>query len=269
MLSDVNRVQEQFLAVTWEADEDVGEQIAAVEQRAQDLREQLDDEVEATQLGMTVEVIAHEFDHSIQEIRQRLKQLHRWGEVNPDLAAIVRQLRTAFEHLDGFLTLFTPLQRRLYRTASTFSGSDLAAYLGRLFGQRLDEAGIELKVTPEFRATEIKGFPSTYYPVLVNLVDNAIWWLKGCPSRVITLHRSAGFLRVADTGPGVDARDRETVFKRGFSMKPRGRGLGLTIARDAMKHIGGNVRVAEVDGGAEFVIQLPPSALVEDEDADR
>lgn len=265
-LSDFRRMAEQLEAVTWEPEGDALEQLTALQQSAEDLREQLDDELEAAQLGMTVEVISHEFGHTITDIRQLLRELNEWADRNSSLAVLLKQLRDAFHHLDAYLTLFTPLQRRLYRTSTVFTGADIASYLRRLFRQSLLDGEISLVISNQFERTEIQGYPSTYYPIFVNLLDNAIWWLKGQTNATVRLTTNAGALLVVDNGPGVLSEDRDIVFERRFSLKPGGRGLGLTISRDSIRKVGGDLRVDDTDNGATFRIILPKDALRERED---
>ena len=102
------------------------------------------------------------------------------------------------------------------------------------------------------------GFPSSFYPVFVNLVDNAIFWLsqqnpeRG--ARCLTLDEEGGTLLVADTGPGIDIRDREAIFEFGFSRKPGGRGMGLHIGRETLRRVGFDLRLIDSDEGATFGI---------------
>ena len=89
----------------------------------------------------------------------------------------------------------------------------------------------------------------------MNLVDNAIFWLsQQNPQRErhIQLDERGGALLVADTGPGIDARDREAIFEFGFSRKPGGRGMGLHIGRETLRRVGFDLQVIDGDGGATF-----------------
>ena len=103
----------------------------------------------------------------------------------------------------------------------------------------------------------VVGFPSTFYPAFVNLVDNAIYWLSQHNperERTIRLDERDGMLLVADTGRGVDVRDRDAVFEFGFSRKPGGRGMGLHIGRESLRRVGFDLKLVEADGGATFGI---------------
>ena len=86
-------------------------------------------------------------------------------------------------------------------------------------------------------------------------MDNAIFWVKDRPERVITLGAlDGGVLTVRDTGPGIPLRDRESVFELGFSRKPGGRGMGLYISREVLRKIDYDLKLYPSESGTEFYI---------------
>ncbi|MBK7919180.1 MAG: HAMP domain-containing histidine kinase [Chloroflexi bacterium] len=103
----------------------------------------------------------------------------------------------------------------------------------------------------------IVGYPSSFYPVFINLVDNAIFWLKDQPlPREIKLDAKDDTLVVSDNGPGISNRDRDAVFEFGFSKKPGGRGMGLYISREVLKQEGYQLQLSDKsDSGAIFIIR--------------
>ena len=102
---------------------------------------------------------------------------------------------------------------------------------------------------------EIVGYPSSFYPVFVNLVDNAVFWLKDRPERIITLDaQKGGALIIKDTGPGIPLRDREAIFELGFSRKPGGRGMGLHISQEVLRKVDYDLELHVSEKGAEFHI---------------
>ncbi|MEU1517210.1 ATP-binding protein [Streptomyces sp. NPDC005811] len=225
------------------------EQLEAVEEEVIALRAQVDTDLELTQLGRAVELINHEFSSSIKTVRRNLRALRPWGQRNEKLGHIERELATAFEHLDNYLTLFTPLQRRLYRKPTNIRGFQVAQFVRDLFGERFRRHDVDLRVSPSFEDYSFVGYPSTFYPVFVNLVDNAIFWLADRPEpRIVQLGQRGGALIVEDNGPGISLRDREAIFEHGFSRKPGGRGLGLKISRDVLQRSGWSLE-AVADGG--------------------
>ncbi len=237
------------------------DQLVAVEQRNATLEEELQMDLQLVQLGMAVEIINHEFGATVRSLRTNLRRLKTWAAVNRELRGLYESIRSCFDHLDGYLTMFTPLQRRLYRRAIDIRGSDIFAFLSDLFRERLARHGIALTQTSSFAASVIHGFPSSFYPVFVNLVDNAIYWVT-CQTpddrreRRIKLDSTEGNLLVSDAGPGVDDLERDDIFEFGFSRKPGGRGMGLHIARETLRGAGYDLVLGDhsVDEGATFVI---------------
>ncbi len=219
-------------------------------------RERLD--LELAQLGMAIEVINHEFAASIKGVRAALRRLKGWTGANRQLEPVYEELRGAFDHLDGYLTLFTPLQRRLYRSAAKITGANIAKYLEDLFADRMARHGVTLKASKAFASHSFEGYPSTFYPVFVNLIDNAIFWLSDYRGeRSIMLDAHGQTMSVSDSGPGIPPRDRAALFRRGFTRKPAGRGLGLYISRAILARDGYDIALSADDksGHATFLIR--------------
>lgn len=262
-LQSLSAMKDDLRAMHWSRDEDgrfVGMSLMneSLQEDLLAMRERSEADLELTQVGMALSVVNHEFESSIRAVRGSLRRLKSWADVNTDLGGLYTDLRTSFDHIDGYLSLFTPLQRRLYRTEIDFSGADITKFLSDLFSRRLERHNVELRPSKGFLKHVIHGYPSSFYPVFVNLVDNAIFWVKDRPlPRWISLEVKSGAMIVRDSGSGVSPRDREAIFELGFTRKPGGRGLGLHIAREVLSKIGYDILLAESLGndGAEFIIQ--------------
>ena len=211
----------------------------AMETELQSLREQADTDEELVQLGLAVAVINHEFEAAIKMIRRQLGELRSWARANDDLLPIYQEIRANFDHLDAHLNLFTPLQRRLYRKRIGIRGKEIVHYVRALFSVRLERHHIGLEATQEFLDSIVQSYPSTIYPVFVNLIDNFIFWLKDKPGeRLISLDCTNSVYHIENNGPPIHKRDVEAIFEQGFSRKPHGRGLGLYISRKVLSKEG-------------------------------
>lgn len=259
----LGHVRSQLKNIRWSRDEDGylfgdADMTAALEEELLALRERAEMDLHLSQLGMAIEIINHEFSSSIKSIRDGLRRLKSWADANPDLQDLYQAIRTSFDHLDGYLTLFTPLYRRLYRKAIPITGAEIADFLQRLFSERMRRHEVSLMATDSFRDKTITAYPSTFFPVFVNLVDNSIFWLQDRPlPREILLDADDNAFIVADNGPGIPTRDRDAVFELGFTRKPGGRGLGLYISREVLKKEGFELELDEpgTGHGATFRIQ--------------
>lgn len=230
----------------------------ALEEDLISLRERAEADLELTQLGMAINVVSHEFETNVNGIRTSLRKLKAWADKNPLIGNLYSSLYNSFVHLDAYLTLFTPLQRRLYKQRIDFSGADISKFIRELFGQRFERHKIAFEPSETFQQHVISGYPSTFYPVFINLIDNAIFWLKDRrPPRIIRLDADGKSLSISDNGPGVSNSDAEEIFEMGFTRKPGGRGLGLYISREVLDREGYALSVSrDADhSGATFVIE--------------
>ena len=249
----------QLEAIDRSGDSSLVDQLAAVEQSNVTLREQAAADLQLAQLGMAIEIISHEFGAAIRTVRSGLRSLKAWADVNEELMSLYQSIRGSFDHLDGYLTLFTPLQRRLYRKAVDIRGWEIHEFLTNLFGQRMSRHNVEMVQTDTFAKAKVRGYPSSFYPVFANLVDNAIYWLSGQNeglSRSIELDAIGKLFRVSDSGPGVNPRDRDDIFEVGFTRKPGGRGMGLAISRQTLREVGYDLtlEVRDAKRGTTFLI---------------
>jgi signal transduction histidine kinase len=104
--------------------------------------------------------------------------------------------------------------------------------------------------------------------ILANLIDNACKYSKDAQDKRIWLRGrgEAGRLivEVEDRGPGVPVRERRTIFRpfrrgRGADVTAGGVGLGLALASQWARLLGGRLTLAPVPGasGACFLLDLP------------
>lgn len=100
--------------------------------------------------------------------------------------------------------------------------------------------------------------------VLINLVLNALDAMEGRsaprPAVEVAVQGMPGGSRITvrDHGKGIPAADLPKVFDSFFSTKPKGMGLGLSIARTLVEAQGGHILAENAtDGGAVFQIDFP------------
>ena len=239
--------------------EDLEQRLIASEERA-------DLDLELTQLGMAIQVINHEFDSTVKSVRQNLQRLKAWADLNTGLKELYTNIRASFDHLDSYLTLFTPLNRRLYRSKVEITGAEIGKFLEDLFKERLARHNVILRQSPAFRRMKIVGYPSSFYPVFVNLIDNSLFWLQDRSGlREINLDADGSAFIIADTGSGVSVHDRERIFEFGFTRKPGGRGMGLHVSRQTLEKEGYTLSRAPATTGQGATFRIEPKM----DDADK
>ena len=142
--------------------------------------------------------------------------------------------------------------------------ADAAARKGILLGVDIDPQAPDWQMGDCLRIQQ----------VLVNLLSNALkFTMEGrVDVRVKVLENSDSApglstqrlsYEVSDTGPGIAPENRDRIFMQFVQLPhqttgPRGTGLGLTICRDLVELMGGEIGVSsQVGGGSNFHFSLP------------
>jgi signal transduction histidine kinase len=121
------------------------------------------------------------------------------------------------------------------------------------FTQRTSSAGTgdgRVKALQGAPTPPVHAAPADVERTLDTLIENALNYGNG----EVTLVARPGAIDVLDEGPGIDPDELEAVFERFHRGKagragPPGTGLGLPIARELMRRWGGDVTLANREGG--------------------
>jgi signal transduction histidine kinase len=96
--------------------------------------------------------------------------------------------------------------------------------------------------------------------IVSNLLDNAFAWTPDGGRIALELASSNGSIAVSvsDSGPGIGPEERERIFRPFWSRAGDGTGLGLPIARQLARALGGELALESEPGqGSRFELRLP------------
>ncbi|MEV5407441.1 sensor histidine kinase [Thermopolyspora sp. NPDC052614] len=132
------------------------------------------------------------------------------------------------------------------------------------------ERGVELVIEGEIDDTGVEE--RELVTIVGNLIDNAIDAAgSGPPPQRVEVHLRADdaelVIRVADSGPGLDPTAAREAFRKGWTTKGDGRGLGLALVGQAVRRLGGSVEVGHETGPVVSAITGPGSATPPDPDS--
>ena len=126
------------------------------------------------------------------------------------------------------------------------------------FVPRADAEGIDIGAEGLDAATTVRAAPVLLEGVLANLIDNALRYGKGSAAPMLTVaiarHEKGVDISVVDSGPGLDAGQRESLRQRwtqglaGVRLGA-GAGLGLAIASRYVSLMGGELLLEAGPGG--------------------
>jgi sensor histidine kinase regulating citrate/malate metabolism len=221
------------------------------------------------------------FDTEVVTIRDRTELQGALGELS-SMQVLADSLRAqAHESANKLHTVITMVEMGRPEEAVRFATEDLElsqrlvdrlsqsvhepALVALLLGKtaQAGERGIALTVTEDTQLptdTVLSG--QEMVTVVGNLIDNA---MDACdrddPWIEVTVSLDDGelLIRVADSGPGMDASTFEKAMQRGYSTKPgdaSGHGLGLALVAQVVRRHSGTVR-ADVTYGSVVTVMLP------------
>lgn len=214
------------------------------------------------------------------ELEEALRELDDVRSLTDALRAQQHEFSNRMHVLAGLLELGRGTEAMSYAHQVNGATADIAADLQR----NLDDPHVvalllaKHTVATERGATLVVDCPSPVHisdeqseaivTIIGNLVDNAVDAVADASDAgdtalvtvALTTYDDRLVIEVADTGPGIAADARESVFARGWSTKTtpgdRSRGLGLALVRQLAERFGGTVSVDE-GPGARFRVVLP------------
>ena len=212
--------------------------------------------------------IAHDLRTPLARVRTRLERGRRVARTREELCEVVD---TAVKDLEVALGIVTALLRigeiESGRRRAGFGSVDLAEIAQEaveIYAPIAEERDVSL--TAEVGAVPwVPGDRDLLMEAVANLVDNAIKFTPaGGAVRIAVSDTPDGpALRIADTGPGIPAAERELVLRRFYridkSRQVPGHGLGLSLVAAIVRlH---DFRLTADDGpGCVFTLLCPGSA---------
>lgn len=130
--------------------------------------------------------------------------------------------------------------------------------------QRAKERGFTLNLAEESLVPDCPNEKqvTVLVTVLGNLIENALDAMSGQSEGEVglLLHYQNGWLsgEVSDDGPGIPPANIDAIFNKGFSTKGENRGVGLFLASQQLRELGGTLAVESEPGVfTQFFVHLP------------
>lgn len=238
------------------------EQLQRLNREVQSLRDQLKQAQRLATVGTMTAMVAHEFNNILTPIINYAQM----ARTNPALAdkAIARAADGGRRATDICNAILGVVRQQDTTTAVNIAQLIDDTLMAMARDPRKDGIDLTLDVPPDLTVT---GRRVELQQVLLNLLINARWAVqqKGRNKTIAIDARkkaSSVVILVRDTGVGIPPENLQRIFQPFFSTKPaddsQGHGLGLTICRDILKSMGGDICVeSQLGEGTTFSLRLP------------
>lgn len=211
-------------------------------------------------MGRLVAAVAHEVRNPLNGMRltaQLLKRQRTQGPQNQgQLDSIIAEIDRLEALVRDFLTFDSDRPPEL-EPQPLLPTVERAV---KLVESQANRQGIQINVDAQEREITACFDPGRLTQVLLNLLLNAIESLSsGGWIRVEIRGGAPVELRVTDSGAAIPPNEQEHLFEMFYSSKPEGSGLGLTVSRELVRQMGGELTYDTRQEHACFVVRVPAS----------
>ncbi|WP_302685579.1 ATP-binding protein [Acinetobacter bereziniae] len=177
---------------------------------------------------------------------------------------IQRISKRSHKALTSQIRFLSPLKISGYQARETITGKNIEDHISQFYRDRFGRQRINFEVTETFRSIKISDLPSRIYPVFINLINNAMYWVTLVEERKIKIDLIDDLVVIANSGPKVDEDDVQRLFDLFYTKRANGRGVGLYLCRENLAVAHHKIWYAEqhnddpliFEEGANFIIKF-------------
>ncbi|MCP8349397.1 histidine kinase [Pseudomonas sp. FBF18] len=226
--------------------------------------------LELANIGLVVEIVIHELSRLTERTGELLTELKESGD--REVVTVVDNLRAQIISTNKRIRTVDAMspsgrnRKERYDLVAQVAG--IAGGFKNRFKRHQINSSVYLDGMESNEPLNVFMVKGLIAQTLENLITNSVYWVQqglkpGEKEREIRFDVDSRALTVSitDNGPGVDPRYAKEIFKPYFSMRRKGKGLGLYIASELVQYHGGKIFMDESvdDDGRQrtFTIELP------------
>jgi hypothetical protein len=221
-------------------------------------------------VGLSVEAASHDIVATANQALRHARSVEEYvaallpeeEQLLGDLSSLIESLSFVTSRLQDIQGLFVSTRQRRRLLVL----HEYVERVAKIYSSLLAKSGTTLNVTLDGHPLKVKSTDAALLQVLINLFDNAIYWLTAAntldPKIEVRINADSEELWFADNGPGVRDSDAPYIFDPFYSGKgEEGKGLGLYIARQVGARSGFRIDLVSDESrkilpGANFLIMF-------------
>ncbi len=226
-------------------------------------------------MGTLAAALAHEIRNPLEAMNLNLELLERSLRQSKmphyegdKIEKFVRIFESEVSRLAGIVDNFLSFARPSHFPSNEIHLSEILRQVSDLIENQARSRNVSMSMEINGEPMIIQGFEDQLKQLFLNLIINGLEAMPngGKLSILAECTRQASpestkplaVVSIRDTGEGIPPTELGRLFEPFFSTRPRGTGLGLTIANRIAGEHGGRIRVESVPGkGSKFTVELP------------
>ncbi|CDF06982.1 aTPase/histidine kinase/DNA gyrase B/HSP90 domain protein [Firmicutes bacterium CAG:95] len=234
------------------------------------LHERIDKTESLAAVGLSIETASHDImlfiKKTIENEDALIKDIMIGGDINRD--ELLAKLTLVRGNLSMIETQMKDIQLLFPSTKTRTKNIDvkeIVEKVHRLYMRAFAENNISFQMETINSPLIVKTTDAVLLQVMINLFDNALYWLKTISNKreiLVLVDGNRQRMIFSDSGPGIKEDDIPYVFEAFYSGKgEEGRGLGLYIAKQLLDKYDYTIDMAEFSKdklltGANFVLEF-------------
>jgi len=211
------------------------------------LQAELDVYSDLANMGLAAEIVNNEFNQLFTNVNNAVKNMVPYVK-EPSAKYWLKQIDMGFRSISDRQNQLSPMYRSYSLRKTDINLHDFIDEIMRFMSDALerDHITIQNRIGNDVIVYLSK---SKVFPAISNLINNAMYWVLNSSERLIVIRYDQELysLYIEDSGIGIKALDKESVFEPFVSYKPNGRGLGLTVSRKVLESQGYRLEIASED----------------------
>jgi two-component system, sensor histidine kinase and response regulator len=220
-----------------------------------------------------VNLVAHDLKNPLTSIHFAVDILLAGDVAEDRRGRYLQMIRESTDDALGYIRRYLQAQADSARAQEAGEGCaaslvELMQWLEGRYGLQLESRGATLRMPTAPDLPRVRIDPVVLRQVCENMVSNALKYAPGSDLDISVCSSGPGFwqLHFEDRGPGIPVTQREALFTPFFRIEGRqddgvSNGMGLSLARQIVSGVGGELWYEDRDGGgARFVIALPQAS---------
>lgn len=231
-----------------------------------ELQERVEYYAQLASAGTFSKIIIHEIRNNINPVQRFNRNVfQQYSPLKDNIFKYYTQSEEGCKRLMDLSDAFAPLSRTTFKKEK--HSSMLYSQINNveiLMQDYFKDAKIRF-INNSLKGIAISLHPGEIQTILINLIDNAIYWLQKVDNleKIIVVatrvSESNIIVSISDNGPGVQEDLGDAIFKPGVTCKPNGFGMGLVVVNEIVASHGGYLKSIQPGdlGGATFEFSVP------------